>query len=247
MPEGNILEGTRLIVTGASRGLGRAIAIACARSGATVGINFNRSEKEACEVADRIGARGLLLRFDVADPAAVAARIPVVADRTGGIDALVNNAASSVRRCSSRRPTRTRPDPDESDGPRLLHRAAIPDMLRRRRGVILNVQLRRGTASVERAGRLRRDEGGDRGADPRGRRRIRPQGHPVRVHQSGSARHRHVRSHPGAGGDEVLAGTPWKRFVEPDEIAGMAVVLLSERAGAVSGTIHTFDGGVATG
>ena len=59
MGEPRALEGMRVIVTGASRGVGRAIAIACARHGATVGVNFHRSETEAREVAATIGGAAI--------------------------------------------------------------------------------------------------------------------------------------------------------------------------------------------
>ena len=93
MGEPRALEGVRVIVTGASRGVGRATAIACARHGATVGVNFHRSETEAREVAATIGGAATLLRFDVGDPEAVRSAFDAFAERTGGIDALVNNAA----------------------------------------------------------------------------------------------------------------------------------------------------------
>src|SRR5437868_12721238 len=85
-----MLEGKRVIVTGASRGIGRAIALACARNGATVGINFHRSEKEARAVADETG--GVLLRFDVGDSAAVEQAF----GQFGELHALVNNAGINL-------------------------------------------------------------------------------------------------------------------------------------------------------
>jgi len=60
------LKGKAALVTGASRGIGRAIAIACAREGATVGIGFLQSEREAQETASKADDRGVLLRFDQA-------------------------------------------------------------------------------------------------------------------------------------------------------------------------------------
>ena len=86
------LAGLRVIVTGASRGIGRAIALACGRSGATVGVNFRRSEAEARVVAEQIGENAILLPFDVTDSAAVARAFDEFGNRSGGIDALVNNA-----------------------------------------------------------------------------------------------------------------------------------------------------------
>ena len=141
MAEPQTLAGMRVIVTGASRGVGRAVALACARHGATVGVNFHRSESEAREVAAMLGNAGTLLRFDVGDPEGVRAGFDAFAERTGGIDALVNNAAIV-------RPSLLVSAGDEDVetvvrtnilGTIACTRAALSRMLPQRRGVILNI------------------------------------------------------------------------------------------------------------
>jgi 3-oxoacyl-[acyl-carrier protein] reductase len=81
-----------VIVTGASRGLGRAIAIAFAAEGAPVCVGYRSREHEARQTLDQLAGRGTLLRFDVTDRAAVAAAFDSVRAERGGIDVLVNNA-----------------------------------------------------------------------------------------------------------------------------------------------------------
>ena len=83
------------IVTGASRGIGRACALRLARDGYTVVINYAHREDEARAVLDAIeaaGGAGMLCQADVSDPAAVRAMMRDVSKAYGQIDLLVNNA-----------------------------------------------------------------------------------------------------------------------------------------------------------
>src|SRR5690349_20800058 len=94
------LEGHSALVTGASRGIGRAVAIALAKAGANVGINFRSHPEEAEEVRreiEKLGRRALLLQADVADQAAVEQMVARTAETFGGLDHFVSNAAYSDR------------------------------------------------------------------------------------------------------------------------------------------------------
>ncbi len=93
------LTGKVALVTGGSRGIGKAIATLLAARGATVAVNYARSEAAAAEVVSTIEAAGGTARaygFDVADPAAVAASIKEIAKDLGGLHILVNNAGISI-------------------------------------------------------------------------------------------------------------------------------------------------------
>lgn len=93
-------KGKVALVTGASRGIGRAIAIALARGGASVALNYAGNEaaaNEALALVKQAGAPAAkLYRFDVADPAACAAAVESVVADLGGLNVLVNNAGISV-------------------------------------------------------------------------------------------------------------------------------------------------------
>lgn len=89
------LAGKRALVTGASRGIGAAIALALAEKGADVAITYERSADKAAEVVRAIeakGRRGIALQTDSADPAAVKRSVDDAAAALGGLDILVNNA-----------------------------------------------------------------------------------------------------------------------------------------------------------
>lgn len=83
------------VVTGASRGIGAAIAERLAKDGDAVVVNYAGNRREADQVVERIAAAGgeaIALQADVSDPAAVQRLFEAVESRFGGVDVLVNNA-----------------------------------------------------------------------------------------------------------------------------------------------------------
>jgi 3-oxoacyl-[acyl-carrier protein] reductase len=137
------LEGQTAIVTGGGRGIGRAIAIAFAREGATVVVasrSADEVERTAAEVRAR-GGRALAAPTDVTSRAAVDALVALTLQETGRIDVVVNNAGVFVWRAFAQL--------QEEDWDRildtnlkaafLLTRAALPALTASRRGRVVNV------------------------------------------------------------------------------------------------------------
>jgi 3-oxoacyl-[acyl-carrier protein] reductase len=89
------LRGRTALVTGAARGIGRAIALRLAREGTAVGVNYRERVRDAEALANEIrneGGRAVPLRADVSDTGAVRAMIETLEGEAGTVDILVNNA-----------------------------------------------------------------------------------------------------------------------------------------------------------
>src|SRR5258706_3013004 len=87
------------LVTGAASGIGRSAALALARAGYDVGINYSSSDKAAAATAAearKLGAKALLLKCDVSDEAGVRAMLKQVEAEFGRLDALINNAGTTA-------------------------------------------------------------------------------------------------------------------------------------------------------
>ena len=92
-------DGKVAVVTGASRGIGRAAALAFAREGCTVVVNYNRNQQKARDVVDAIKAvksRAIAVRCDVSVRSEVDIMFKTVVDEFGKVDILVNNAGIAI-------------------------------------------------------------------------------------------------------------------------------------------------------
>ena len=244
-----MLDGKRVVVTGANGGLGLAIAAACLRAGATVGLNVHAADAAARTLADRHPERALLVKFDVRDPDDIERGVAEFLARAGGLDGWVNNAA--VNRpdlLAVAAPERIREQLDVNLlGPILCARAALPVMLQQRRGVIVNV----GSVAAVRPHRGQAVYAATKGALEAltralaveyGRKGIRAhclRPGPLDTPMLAAAR--------ALAESDVLARVPMGRLGRPEEVAELVVQLLSDRSAFVTGTVHTIDGGYVLG
>ncbi len=141
------LKGKSAIVTGSAVGVGRATALALARRGANVVVNYSRSEAEAKETAaevERLGARALLVRADVSRDAEVRSMVARAVEAFGTLDVLVNNAATTVFVSFAELEQLTEEHWDRLlavnlKGPFFCARAAAPHLKASGAGAIVNV------------------------------------------------------------------------------------------------------------
>jgi 3-oxoacyl-[acyl-carrier protein] reductase len=138
-------KGKVALVTGASRGIGRAIAVALARGGASVALNYAGNEaaaREALELVTAAGApRAKLYRFDVADPAACGKAVDEVVAEFGALHILVNNAGIAIDQLLMRLKDEDwkRQLDVNLTGAFNLTRAASRPMMKARGGAIVNL------------------------------------------------------------------------------------------------------------
>jgi NAD(P)-dependent dehydrogenase (short-subunit alcohol dehydrogenase family) len=153
---GDVLDGVRAVVTGATSGLGRAMAEALAGAGAQVGVT-SRSRERAEATAGDLGPGAVAFRLDVRDERSVAAFVDEADDRLGGIDVLVNNAGIGMRTVNPRFLAHEQPfwevDPDgfrdvfatKVTGVFLVARAVVPRMRAAGGGRIVNISMSEST------------------------------------------------------------------------------------------------------
>ncbi len=142
------LEGRNALVTGASSGIGRAVALAFAQEGAQVAVHHKGPEdRESAErlaeemVAQKGGSQPLLIAADVTKPAEVEAAVGQVLEEWGRIDILVNCAGILTQSLLVDMPLAMWEETIATDltSTFLFCRLVVPDMIRRRRGRIINV------------------------------------------------------------------------------------------------------------
>jgi 3-oxoacyl-[acyl-carrier protein] reductase len=240
------LAGKRALVTGGSRGIGAAIALALAEKGAAVAITYERSADRAAQVVDAIvdkGGKAVAIQADSGDPAAIQRSVDEAAEKLGGLDILVNNAA--IARYS---PIADYPIEDidaqlavNIRGPILASKAAIPHLPAG--GRIINI----GSAGAERIvgspGTVYYMTKSAIQSLTRGlAQELGPRDITVNTVQPGST---NTDMNPETGEFADLQRTliPLGRFGQPEDVGAAVAFLASPAARQITGTILTVDGG----
>jgi 3-oxoacyl-[acyl-carrier protein] reductase len=242
--------GKVVLVTGASHGIGRGIALAFGNEGAHVAVNYAHDEEAADAVVASIrerGGRALAVRADVSRPAEVRAMVERVEAELGPLDILVNNAGV-VRRGGLFAITEEMWD-DVVDvnlkGTFLCAQAAARGMVARGSGVIVNIASMRGVEGAASSMHYAAAKAGVIALTKSLAKELAPQVRAVGV----APGYVETRIQAGLSPEQRQAvedGTPMGRFGTDADIAAAVLFLASERASYVTGQTLLVDGGRVT-
>jgi 3-oxoacyl-[acyl-carrier protein] reductase len=240
MAEFSSLEGKTALVTGASRGIGRAIAAELAKAGATVVIGYRSGKDEAAEVAGELGCRAV--QADVSDPED-AQRLVAEA---GNVDVLVNNAGITRDGLLVRMPDEDwRVVLDTNLGGTFnTCRAASRGMMKRRGGAIVNLSSISGVHGNPGQTNYSAAKAGVIGFTKSLARELGSRGVRANVVAPGYISTRLTNELPDELKESMLAATPLGRFGEPEDVAGVVRFLCSDAASFITGEVLLVDGGL---
>ena len=234
------LEGKNALVTGASRGIGRAIAAELARAGASVVLSYRTGGAEAETLAGEIGGRAV--QSDVSDPESAAALV----EEAGELDILVNNAGVTRDGLLVRMSDEDWHTVIDTNLASVFYtcRAAVRGMMKRRSGAVVNISSIVGIHGNWGQTNYAASKAGIIGftkslARELGSRNIR-----ANVVVPGYVKTQLTDVLPEDATKAMLDNTPLGRLGDPEDVAGAVRFLCSEEAAFVTGAVLLVDGGL---
>jgi len=244
------LDGRVSLVTGASRGLGKAIALKLATLGSKVAINYLASDEAACKVAwevEEMGGEATLVKANVADSKAVRAMVYQIVDRWGKIDILVNNAGI-VRNNLLLRMT------DEAwdevlnvnlRGAYLCTKFALCSMMNQFWGRIINIASIAGLRGNFGQTNYSAAKGGLIAFTKSLAREVGSRNITVNAIAPGFIVTDMTETVPKEHKDDILSRLSVQRFGTTDDVAELVAFFASERTGYITGQVICVDGGLS--
>lgn len=248
------LEGKVALVTGASRGIGRAIALKLAQCGADLALNYvddpeGRNRQDAERVVaeiQQLGRRALLVEANVADEAAVDAMVAEAATQLGRIDILINNAGI-VRDITLKKMTKQQWDEVIAvnlTGVFNCTRSALPLMREAGWGRIVSVASVVGQMGNIGQANYAASKAGIMGFTKSVARETARRGITVNAVAPGFISTQMLETVPEEVRASILSQIPAGRFGEPADVANVVALLASEEAGYLTGQVIHINGGV---
>lgn len=244
------LDGKRALVTGASRGIGRAIALRLAAEGASVAVNYHSGENEAASVVSEITASGgsaIAFQASVASAEEANRLVDATVEALGGIDILVNNAGIT------RDNLLMRLSEDDWDavldtnlkGAFFCTKAAIRPMLRQRSGRIVNMSSIVAITGNPGQANYAAAKAGLIGFTKTIAREVASRGITVNALAPGFIETQMVAAIPEDLRKQILERIPLGQFGTPDDVARSVVFLASDDGAYITGQVIGIDGGLS--
>lgn len=244
------LQGKVALITGGSRGIGRAIAIRLAESGADVVVNYVRHRKDAAETSDeveKLGRRCLLVKANVANSDDVREMFAVISEDFGHLDILVSNAASGVLKPVLELTERHWNWAMDINARALLTlvQQGLPLMCRGSR--VMAVSSLGSVRAIENYTTVGASKAALESLVRHLAVELGPRGINVNTISAGAVDTDALKHFPNR--DEILKAaterTPLGRLTTPQDVADIALFLCSHLAGMIQGQVITVDGGYA--
>lgn len=243
------LSGRVALVTGSTRGIGRAIAQALAASGAAVVVT-GRDETQAAKVAEEIaastGAKVVGMGVDISDPKAAAAVIERAEKEMGQLDILVNNAGLTRDNLIMRLKDEDWDDVLNANlrGAFITSRAASRGMMKRRWGRIINIASVVGITGNKGQSNYAASKAGLIGLTKSIAKELASRGVLANVLAPGFVETDMTAAMTPEARATLAGGIPLERLGTPQDIAGIVVVLASDLAAYITGQVIVVDGGL---
>ena len=244
------LDGKGIIVTGATRGIGRAIALEVARRGANVAFNYLKSEQQAEGLKSEIAAlsvKALAFKTDVADLKEVRAMVNAAKAEFGRLDAVVNNAGLTRDRLLV---MMTEEDwsaviQTNLTGAFNVARASAFIMMKAKRGAIINITSISGLVGMAGQVNYSASKAGLVGMTKAMAKELGPLGVRVNAVALGFIETDMTAVLSKENRDRALAMIPLGRFGSVEDVAPTVAFLLSDAAAYITGAVIQIDGGLA--
>lgn len=243
------LAGKVALITGASRGIGQAVALEMARAGADIAVNYSGSEAAAQATVDQVkalGRKAIMVKANVADADEVVAMVEAVQAEFGHIDILVNNAGITRDTLLMRMK-----DSDWDDvininlkGVYLVTKAVSKLMMKQRSGRIINMSSVVGVTGNAGQANYSASKAGVIGFTKTCAKELASRGILVNAIAPGFIHTDMTDVLPDKVKEATLAAIPLHRMAEPKEVASVAVFLASEYASYITGQVLNVDGGM---
>jgi len=243
------LSGKSALVTGGSRGIGRAIALRLAEQGADLAFSFRGNAEAAAATKADIEAKGrraVPIQGDVRDPASAEAVVKEALEAFGKVDILVNNAGITRDDLIMRMTEEAWRDVLETNlfGAFWVTKAVTRPMLKARGGRIVNITSVSGQAGQTGQANYSAAKAGLIGLTKATARELASRGITVNAVAPGFVLTELTKDLPEALQAEITARTPLGRFGTTEEVADAVAFLASDEAGYITGQVLAVDGGL---